>query len=266
MEEFKTKKLGKGSIFFMVLVYLFLYMPILVVIMYSFNQNPDNLTFQGFSLKWYSAVLKGDNLWRNMWLSLELAGVATVISVVLGTLATIGMYRYDFRFKKYLNGLLYIPLVIPELVIGLASLATFSKMGMNMGFATLVFAHVTFCIPYVIITLRARIADFDSSIEEASMDLGANQWHTLRRVTLPLLAPGIISGAFMSISLSIDDVIISYFVSGAGQITFPVKVYGMVRGKISTQVYVVSTILIVSIVLIYIVGTILIRAWRKKHD
>ena len=177
-----------------------------------------------------------------------------VISVGLGTLATIGMYRYDFKIKKYINGLLYIPMVIPELVIGLASLAAFTKMGMNMGFATLVFAHVTFCLPYVVVTLRARISDFDSSIEEAAMDLGADRWHTLKRVTLPLLAPGIISGAFMSISLSIDDVIISYFVSGAGDITFPIKVYGMVRGKISTNVYVVSTLFLVSIILIYLIG------------
>lgn len=265
MGNISSKKLGRGSALFMWLVYLFLYMPIFVVIMYSFNTNSSNLTFTGFTLKWYAQVLNGDNLWRNMWLSLELAGVATIISVVLGTLATIGMYRYEFRLKKYLNALLYIPLVIPELVIGLASLAAFSKLGMDMGFATLVFAHVTFCLPYVIITLRARIADFDASIEEASMDLGANQWHTLRRVTLPLLAPGIASGAFMSISLSIDDVIISYFVSGAGQITFPVKVYGMVRGKISTQVYVISTIMIVSIVVLYVIGTLILRAWRKRH-
>ena len=203
---------------------------------------------------WYKQVLQGDPLWGNLWLSVKLALVSMVISVGLGTLATIGMYRYDFKIKKYINGLLYIPMVIPELVIGLASLAAFTKMGMNMGFATLVFAHVTFCLPYVVVTLRARISDFDSSIEEAAMDLGADRWHTLKRVTLPLLAPGIISGAFMSISLSIDDVIISYFVSGAGDITFPIKVYGMVRGKISTNVYVVSTLFLVSIILIYLIG------------
>ena len=159
----------------MLLVYLFLYMPILVVVMYSFNQNSSNMTFQGFTLRWYSEVLHGSTLWANLFLSLKLALVATIISVVLGTLATIGTYRYEFRLKKYLNAMLYIPLVIPELVIGLASLAAFSRMGMKMGFGTLVFAHVTFCLPFVIITLRARIADFDRSLEEAAMDLGANE-------------------------------------------------------------------------------------------
>lgn len=250
----KNKKLGFGSVLFMTAVYLFLYLPIFVVILYSFNTNRSNISFNGYTLYWYKQVLQGDPLWDNLWLSVKLALVSMVISVGLGTLATIGMYRYDFKIKKYINGLLYIPMVIPELVIGLASLAAFTKMGMNMGFATLVFAHVTFCLPYVVVTLRARISDFDSSIEEAAMDLGADRWHTLKRVTLPLLAPGIVSGAFMSISLSIDDVIISYFVSGAGDITFPIKVYGMVRGKISTNVYVVSTLFLVSIILIYLIG------------
>lgn len=250
----KNKKLGFGSVLFMTAVYLFLYLPIFVVILYSFNTNRSNISFNGYTLYWYKQVLQGDPLWGNLWLSVKLALVSMVISVGLGTLATIGMYRYDFKIKKYINGLLYIPMVIPELVIGLASLAAFTKMGMNMGFVTLVFAHVTFCLPYVVVTLRARIADFDSSIEEAAMDLGADRWHTLKRVTLPLLAPGIVSGAFMSISLSIDDVIISYFVSGAGDITFPIKVYGMVRGKISTNVYVVSTLFLVSIILIYLIG------------
>ena len=126
------------------------------------------------------------------------------------------------------------------------------------------FSHVTFCLPFVIITLRARIADFDSSLEEAAMDLGSNQWSTLRRVTLPLLAPGILSGAFMSVTLSIDDVIISYFVSGAGQITFPVKVYGMVRGKISTNVYVVSTLMITGCILFYLIYMFIMRQWTKR--
>ena len=250
----KNKKLGFGSVLFMTAVYLFLYLPIFVVILYSFNTNRSNISFTGYKLYWYKQVLQWDPLWGNLWLSVKLALVSMVISVGLGTLATIGMYRYDFKIKKYINGLLYIPMVIPELVIGLASLAAFTKMGMNMGFVTLVFAHVTFCLPYVVVTLRARIADFDSSIEEAAMDLGADRWHTLKRVTLPLLAPGLVSGAFMSISLSIDDVIISYFVSGAGDITFPIKVYGMVRGKISTNVYVVSTLFLVSIILIYLIG------------
>lgn len=258
--------MGAGSIIFMALVYLFLYMPVFVIILFSFNKNNTNMVFDGFTLKWYLEVFQGDSLLKNFWLSIELALVSMVISVVLGTLATIGLYRYEFKLKKFINGLLYVPIVIPELVIGLASLASFSKMGMTMGFATMVFAHVTFCLPFVIITLRSRIANFDSSIEEAAMDLGANQWHTLKRVTIPMLTPGIISGALLSITLSIDDVIISYFVSGAGDITFPIKVYGMVRGKITTNVYVISTLMIVGIVVIYLLAGALGRFISKRRE
>lgn len=266
MKRKEKKKMGAGSIIFMAIVYLFLYMPVFVIILFSFNKNNSNIAFDGFTLKWYLEVFKGDSLMKNFWLSIELALVSMVISVVLGTLATIGLYRYEFKLKKFINGLLYVPIVIPELVIGLASLASFSKMGMTMGFATMVFAHVTFCLPFVIITLRSRIADFDSSIEEAAMDLGANQWHTLKRVTIPMLTPGIISGALLSITLSIDDVIISYFVSGAGDITFPIKVYGMVRGKITTNVYVISTLMIIGIVVVYLGAGALGRFLEKRKE
>ena len=266
MKRKEKKKMGAGSIIFMALVYLFLYMPVFVIILFSFNKNNSNIAFDGFTLKWYLEVFKGDSLMKNFWLSIELALVSMVISVVLGTLATIGLYRYEFKLKKFINGLLYVPIVIPELVIGLASLASFSKMGMTMGFATMVFAHVTFCLPFVIITLRSRIADFDSSIEEAAMDLGANQWHTLKRVTIPMLTPGIISGALLSITLSIDDVIISYFVSGAGDITFPIKVYGMVRGKITTNVYVISTLMRIGIVVVYLGAGALGRFLEKRKE
>lgn len=262
----EKKNVGIFSYLFLALMYLFLYMPIFVVILYSFNVRDNNIAFQGFTLKWYGELFKGGNLVDSFWLSVELALISTLISVGLGTIATIGMYRYEFKLKKFINNMLYIPVVIPELVIGLASLAAFSKMGFKMGFATLVFAHVTFCLPFVIITLRARIADFDSSIEEAAMDLGANQWRTLKRVTIPMLIPGIISGAFLSITLSIDDVIISYFVAGAGQITFPIKVYGMVRGKITTDVYVLSTLMIVGIVAIYGIGHFVGKAIEKRTE
>ena len=261
----EKKDLGILSYIFLCLVYLFLYMPVFVVILYSFNKNNSNISFQGFSLQWYTQLFHGDTLLQNFWLSIELALVSTLISVTIGTLATIGLYRYEFKLKKIINNLLYIPVVIPELVIGLASLAAFSKMGIQTGFLTLVFAHVTFCLPFVIITLRARIADFDKSIEEAAMDLGANQWHTLKRVTIPMLVPGIISGAFLSITLSIDDVIISYFVSGAGQITFPVKVYGLVRGKITTDVYELSTIMIVVIIVLYGIIQLVSKLIMKKR-
>lgn len=212
----EKKKLGFFSYAIMFLVYLFLYLPIIMVIIYSFNTNDSNIVFKGFTLEWYKHLFQGDQLIDYMILTIELAA--------------------------------------------------FTLMGFSMGFATLVFAHVTFCVPFVIITLRARIADFDRSIEEAAMDLGANQWHTLKRVTLPMLVPDIISGAFLSITLSVDDVIISYFVCGAGQITFPIKVYGMVRGKISTDVYALSSLIMFVIIFTYLMYFLVKKVFLKKRE
>ena len=265
MKRKEEKKLCAFSYLYAGAIYLFLYLPIFMVVGYSFNTNDNNLVFKGFTLHWYGAMFRDRSLMSSLLLTLELALVSTVISVVLGTLAAIGMHRYDFRLKKTLDNMLYVPIVIPELVIGIASLATFTTLNITLSFWTLVIAHVTFCVPFVIITLRARIAGFDKSIEEAAMDLGANQFRTLRRVTIPMLMPGIISGALLSITLSLDDVIISYFVTGAGDTTLPIKVYGMARGKISTEVYALFTLMIIVTVLIYLLSAAVRSAAAKRQ-
>lgn len=263
MKRKEKRNPGPLSFLYAGLVYLFLYLPIFMVVGYSFNTNDNNLVFKGFTLRWYGTMFQNQSLMRSLLLTLELAFVSTVISVVLGTLAAIGMHRYDFKLKKTLDSMLYVPVVIPELVIGIASLATFTTLNITLSFWTLVIAHVTFCVPFVIITLRARIAGFDKSIEEAAMDLGADRFHTLKRVTIPMLMPGIISGALLSITLSLDDVIISYFVTGAGDTTLPIKVYGMARGKISTEVYALFTLMIVVTILVYLL-TMFVKSVVKK--
>lgn len=261
----EKKQLGTISYLYAGAIYLFLYLPIFMVIGYSFNTNDNNLVFRGFTLRWYGAMFRDRSLMSSLVLTLELALVSTAISVVLGTLAAIGMHRYDFKLKKTLDSMLYVPIVIPELVIGIASLATFTTLRITLSFWTLVIAHVTFCVPFVIITLRARIAGFDRSIEEAAMDLGANEFRTLKRVTIPMLMPGIISGALLSITLSLDDVIISYFVTGAGDTTLPIKVYGMARGKISTEVYALFTTMIILTILGYLL-TMAVRSAIAKRQ
>ena len=262
MKRKEKKQLGTFSYLYAGLIYLFLYLPIFMVVGYSFNTNDNNLVFKGFTLHWYGAMFSNRSLMSSLLLTLELALISTLISVVLGTLAAIGMHRYDFKFKKTLDNMLYVPIVIPELVIGIASLATFTMLNITLSFWTLVIAHVTFCVPFVIITLRARIAGFDKSIEEAAMDLGAGP---LRRVTIPMLMPGIISGALLSITLSLDDVIISYFVTGAGDTTLPIKVYGMARGKISTEVYALFTLMIVVTIALYLLYMGIRAATAKRQ-
>lgn len=265
MKNRKPKRaLGPMSVLYACLVYIFLYLPIIMVIVYSFNTRESNLVFEGFSLQGYKSLLSNTALLDSFWTTIKLALVSTSISVVLGTLATIGLYRYDFKLKGLINGLLYIPIVIPELIIGVASLATFTLLGLEMGFWTLVFAHVTFCLPFMIINIRARIAGFDPSIEEAAMDLGATGLRTLVRVTIPMLLPGIVSGALLSITLSLDDLIISSFVNGR-DITFPIKVYNMVRGKVTTDVYSLSTLMIIGTTLIYSTAQI-IQNRRSKEE
>lgn len=261
----ERKKTSPLSCLYAGLIYLFLYLPIFMVVGYSFNANDNNLVFRGFTMHWYGTMFHNRSLMSSLILTLELALVSTVISVVLGTLAAIGMHRYDFKMKKTLDNMLYVPIVIPELVIGIASLATFTTLNITLSFWTLVIAHVTFCVPYMIITLRARIAGFDKSIEEAAMDLGAGQFSTLRRVTIPMLMPGIISGALLSITLSLDDVIISYFVTGAGDTTLPIKVYGMARGKISTEVYALFTLMIVIAIAAYLLS-MAVRSFMEKRQ
>lgn len=265
MKQKGKKQPGVFSCLYAGLIYLFLYLPIFMVVGYSFNTNDNNLVFKGFTLHWYGAMFHDRSLMRSLRLTLELALVSTVISVALGTLAAIGMHRYDFKLKKVLDNILYVPIVIPELVIGTASLASFTTLNITLSFWTLVIAHVTFCVPFVIITLRARIAGFDKSVEEAAMDLGANQFRTLRRVTVPMLLPGIVSGALLSITLSLDDVIISYFVTGAGDTTLPIKVYGMARGKISTEVYALFTLMILATILVYLLTMLVKSAVAKRQ-
>lgn len=265
MKQKGKKQPGVFPCLYAGLIYLFLYLPIFMVVGYSFNTNDNNLVFKGFTLRWYGAMFHDRSLMRSLRLTLELALVSTVISVALGTLAAIGMHRYDFKLKKVLDNILYVPIVIPELVIGTASLASFTTLNITLSFWTLVIAHVTFCVPFVIITLRARIAGFDKSVEEAAMDLGANQFRTLRRVTVPMLLPGIVSGALLSITLSLDDVIISYFVTGAGDTTLPIKVYGMARGKISTEVYALFTLMILATILVYLLTMLVKSAVTKRQ-
>ncbi|MGN0153063.1 MAG: ABC transporter permease [Lachnospiraceae bacterium] len=252
MKKKKKEGLKLWQMAMLCLVYLFLYLPILVVMLFSFNQSELNVNFTGFTLDWYGVLFKErKDLWDALWTSLELGGISTLLSCIIGTVATIGMHRYDFKGKTFINNLLYIPMVIPEIVIGIAFLASMSMVGIKMNMVTLIISHVSFCVPFVIITLRSRIAGFDASIEEAAMDLGANQIRTLLRVTIPMLVPGIVAGALLSFTLSIDDVVISFFAAGPDQVTLPIKIYGMVRSKFTPDVYALCTIMMVATVVIY---------------
>ena len=240
---------------FIALVFIFLYIPIFGVILFSFNTSEMNIVFEGFTLKWYGSFYQNRTLMESLYNTLIIAVVSTVISVIIGTIGAVGMSRYNFKGKRLVDMLLYVPIVIPEIVLGVAMMSVFSMCNMPMGLFTMILGHITFCIPFVVISVRARIAGFDKNLEEAAIDLGANHLKTFMRVTLPLIMPGVISGATLSLSLSLDDVVISFFCSGPGSTTIPLKILEMVKHGVSPEVNALSTIITLVIVVFISLNT-----------
>lgn len=216
------------------LAFLLLYAPLVAVVVYSFD--PD--------LRWYERLFQNASLGEVLVRSLIVAGVTSIVSSLIGTAAALGLARASFRGKRLLNLLTLVPLVMPELVMGLASVVWFVTLRLTLGLWSVILAHVTFTVSYVVITVRARLADCDPSLEEAARDLGASNWQTMRLVTLPLLFPGILGGAMMAFTLSFDDFLISYFTAGVNSDTLPMKLYGMIRFGVNREMYALSAILI----------------------
>lgn len=260
----RVKQLGKLGLWLNPLVaYFFLWAPILVLVLFSFNQSKSVASFTGFTLKWYSNILNNVvgaesafstelmlNAFRN---SLFVGTIATAIATVLGTMIALAMARGKFPGQRLLDGLLFLPVVIPEITQAI-SLAIFFKVAFDWihllsgervfpGFHTIIMAHVTFNISYVAIVVRARLADMDPTLEEAASDLGANPWQTFWRVTFPLILPGVVAGALLAFTLSLDDFVITFFTSGVGTTTLPVFVYGLLKLTVTPEVNAISTIM-----------------------
>lgn len=232
------------------LVYAFLYLPIGVLVALSFNNSRLNAVWQGFTLDWYRVLWHDRLILEAAKNTLIIGFTATIAATMVGTLAAVGMYRYHFRGKSVLDSMLYIPIVIPEIVLGIALLAFFALGKVPLGLWTLILAHITFCIPFVVIVVRARLAGFDQHLEEAAMDLGASPWQTFVKVTLPLIMPGVVAGALLAFTLSIDDVIISFFVAGPGSTTLPLKIYAMVKQGVTPTINALSSILLLVTLLV----------------
>ncbi len=234
----------------------FLYVPIIVLIVFSFNSARTGATWQGFTLDWYSKLFHNQRLLDAALRSLTIAAVSTAGAVVIGTATALAMERYRFRAKAAWDGLLYMPVIIPEIVAGVSLLLFFAAVDIERGFVTLVVSHIAFSMPFVYLTVRARLADFDPSVEEAAQDLGANEWVTLTRITLPLLMPGIISGALLAFTLSIDDFIISFFVTGKGWDTLPIYIWSQLKRGVTPEVNAVSAVLLVFSVCLVVLSLI----------
>ncbi len=248
------------------LIYTFLFLPIVVVVVNSFNATDSKpyMSWKGFTFDWYGKLFQNADLLSAFRNTLILAAVSTILSTIIGTIAAVGMFKYRFRGKSVIDALLYIPVVIPEIVLGIALLTLFATINIPRGMLSLVLAHVTFCIPFVIFNVRARLDGYDQSIEEASMDLGVGRFRTFLHITLPVLAPGIGGGALLAFTLSIDDVIVSYFTNGQ-TMTFPLKVMESIKSGVAPDVNALSTlVLAVTALLVVLTQSGLIQRLRHK--
>ena len=238
------------------LVMAFLYVPIILVVVYGFIPNGMSMSFfdasgnfAGFTGKWYGMIFSGDRrldaLIESFWLSLTIAGLATLVSCVLGTTAALALHKWRGRLQSIHHALVYTPLIMPDILIGISLLMLFVACGVGCGFWTILIAHITFCVSYIVMTVLARLQDFDDRIVEAAYDLGAGPWYTFFHVQLPILMPGIVAGGLLAFTLSIDDVVITSFVNGAGTNTVPTYVSSMTKhSRNLPAVFALSTLML----------------------
>ncbi len=244
----EVRGLGALAIGFMV----FLYLPIIVLVIYSFNAGNIVMVWTGFSTDWYAKAFANEDIRKAALNSLVVATSATAIATTCATLAALALARGgSFKGKGATVGIITLPLMVPEIVTAVAMLVFFSNLGLSLGLGNVILAHVTFCIPFAFMPIRARLDGMDTTLEQASRDLYASDWETFRLVTLPQLMPGVLAGAMLSFVISMDDFIITLMVAGAGDTTLPVYIYSMIRQGITPEINAVSSILLLfSIVLV----------------
>ena len=232
-----------------------MYAPLLVLIVYSLTPTEYGVSWKGFTLKWYQAVFDNKNIQDALKVSLMVAIPCVLISTAIGTITALTLYRSKFMGRALYQGILYIPLIMPDLVIGISLLLFFTFIKLELGILTILLAHVSFSIPLTTLVIIARMQRIDRTLEEAAMDLGADEWTTLWKVTLPLLKPGILAAALLTFPWSFNDFVITFFVSGIGSSTLPIRVYSMIRLGVSPMVNALGTLIVVVPLIIVIIGT-----------
>ncbi len=231
---------------------LFLYAPLITLVAFSFNDSRRNIVWRGFTLDYYRQALTDSGLMAAFGNSLTIAAVSTIVSVVLGALAAVALWRFRFPGRTAFQGALALPIVVPEICMGVAMLVFFSNivpwpqdLPWPLSLGSIILAHIAFSFPFVEVVVRARLASFNRELEEAARDLGAGEWAVLRDVLVPHMTPGLVAGALIAFTLSLDDFVITFFTAGPDTATFPVKVYSMVRFSVTPEVNAASTLLIV---------------------
>jgi len=251
---------------------VFLYAPILTLIAFSFNDSRRNIVWKGFTLKYYEKALKNDSMIEAFANSLTIALISTIVSVILGALVAVVLWRFRFPFKAPYEGAMALPIVIPEICMGVAMLVFFARIGWPadmvwpFNLSSIIIAHISFSFPFVAMVVRARLVNFNRELEEAAKDLGASEWQTFRDVLIPFMRPGLVAGGLLAFTLSLDDFVITFFTSGPDTVTFPIKVYSMVRFSVTPEVNAASTVLIVITIALTVTAMWLQNRTNKRNN
>ena len=230
---------------FMFVVYAYLYIPIIILVTNSFNEDRYGLSWKGFSWNWYERLFNNDTLIQAAFHSVTIAFFAATLATIVGGLTAIALYRYRFRGKQAVSGMLFIVMMSPDIVMAVSLLALFMVVGISLGFWSLLLAHVTFCLPYVTVTIFSRLNGFDARMLEAAKDLGASEVTILRKIILPLALPAVVSGWLLSFTISLDDVVVSSFISGVSYEILPLRIFSLVKTGVTPEVNALATIMIV---------------------
>lgn len=244
---------------FIGLILLYVYTPILILVTNSFNGSRYGNKWGGFTFQWYDKLFQNDALMEAGWHTLQIGLISATAATVIGTIAAVALQRYRFYGKGAVSSLVFVSMLTPDIVMAIALLILFVTLGIELGFISLLIAHITFCLPFVIISVFSRLKGMDMSVTEAARDLGANEWKVFSKIILPMVLPAVASGWLLSFTLSIDDVIVSSFVTGPGYEILPLKVYSMVRVGVSPEVNAISTLLFAGSVALIVISQLLLR-------
>ena len=250
----------KSSLFqkiYLGLITVLMYLPIVLVVIYSFNESKISSIWGGFSLKWYESLFKDEDMFEALINSLILAFSSGLLAAVIGTTAAVGFTKIQPKSKGFVEYLSMLPIMIPEIILGMVFMVFFELLGLPFGMLTLILAHTTFCIPYIYMLVKARLVGMDKSLAEAARDLGAGEGQVFWQITLPLLMPAILSGMLLSFAMSFDDVIISLFVTGVNVNTLPIKIYTQMKTGVTPQINALCTLMLAATILLVTVSTLL---------
>jgi spermidine/putrescine transport system permease protein len=239
--------------------YLFLYLPIVILVIFSFNASKYSGAWRGFTTDWYKTLFANEALGVALKNSLIVAGGSTLISTIFGTMVALAMERFKFRGKLLFDSLLYLPIIIPDIAMAVMLLSFFVLAHAQLGLITIIISHIAFNISFVAVVVRARLAFYDITLEEAAQDLYANEWQTFQHITFPLITPGIMAGALLAFTLSIDDFVITFFTAGPGSTTLPLRIYSMVKLGVTPEINALSTMM-----LLFSMSLVLVSLWLQR--